>query len=124
MTDHWIETYKSLITISTEAFKFSALINGGAVIAILAYLGNVTGKSSAPDMRGAILPFLVGLVLCGVGWCASYLTQYTLFNEERPNGPRLPAQSHKKFLWAAAILYLCSLVAFCVGSLEAVSSFK
>ena len=124
MQEHWIETYKSLITISGEAFKFSALINGGAAVAILAYLGNVAGKTAVPDMRGAMLPFLAGVVLCGLGWSAAYLTQYTLFNEERPNSPRLAAQSHKKYLWAAAILYLASLVTFCVGAWEAVTSFR
>ena len=36
MNEHQLETYKSLIAIATEAFKFSALINGGAAVAILA----------------------------------------------------------------------------------------
>ena len=33
---HWIETYKSPIQISIEGFKFAALANGGAAIALLA----------------------------------------------------------------------------------------
>lgn len=37
--NHWLETYKSLVTLSVEAFKFSALANGGAAVALLAYLG-------------------------------------------------------------------------------------
>jgi hypothetical protein len=41
--EHWIETYKSLITLSLEAFRFSALANGGSAVALLAYLGNVAG---------------------------------------------------------------------------------
>jgi len=36
---HPEETYKSLITISVELLKALALINGGAAVAILAYLG-------------------------------------------------------------------------------------
>ena len=43
----WLETYKSLISLSTEGFKFCALANGGAAVAILAYLGNVAGKNGA-----------------------------------------------------------------------------
>jgi hypothetical protein len=39
MTDstqqQWLETYKSLIAISVEGFKFSALANGGAAVALL-----------------------------------------------------------------------------------------
>lgn len=34
---HWIETYKSLITLAVEGFKFAALANGGAAVALLAY---------------------------------------------------------------------------------------
>jgi hypothetical protein len=40
----WLETYKSLISLSTEGFKFCALANGGAAVAILAYLGNVAAR--------------------------------------------------------------------------------
>jgi hypothetical protein len=38
---HIKETYKGLITIFIEALKALALVNGGAAVAILAYLGNV-----------------------------------------------------------------------------------
>jgi hypothetical protein len=125
VNDHWIETYKSLVTLWTEAFKFSALVNGGAAVALLAYLGNIAGKgASAPDMRGPMLCFLAGLFFCGISMCFAYLTQYTLFNEERPNGPRLPPQSHKKYLWGAIIFYPCSLLAFAFGAWEAVGGFR
>jgi hypothetical protein len=39
-TAHYTETYKSLITLSVEGFKFCALANGGAAVALLACLGN------------------------------------------------------------------------------------
>lgn len=77
----WVETYKSLITISTEAFKFCALANGGAAVAILAYLGNIAGKAgNTPDMRGAMAAFLAGLVFCGVGMLFAYITQLNRLN--------------------------------------------
>ncbi len=31
--EHFIETYKSLVALSTEGFKFCALANGGAEVA-------------------------------------------------------------------------------------------
>lgn len=43
---HPEETYKSLTTISVEALKALALINGGAAVAILAYLGNLASHST------------------------------------------------------------------------------
>ena len=50
--EHAIETYKSLVQISVEGMKLLALLNGGAVVALLAYLGNLSGKTLVmPDMR-------------------------------------------------------------------------
>ena len=48
MSDYWLETYKSLITLSIERFKFSAFANGGAAVALLAYLGNIAQNNSHP----------------------------------------------------------------------------
>jgi len=36
---HALETYKSMLSISVEGLKALLLINGGAVVAMLAYLG-------------------------------------------------------------------------------------
>ena len=119
--DHWLETYKSLITLSTEGFKFCALANGGAAVAILAYLGNVAGKGSAvPDMRCAMASFLTGLVFCGAAMLFAYLSQLTRLNrlsrhEDPSKDWRLPV---------AILLLAASLLAFASGSWLAVVSFK
>ena len=74
MSDHWLETYKSLITLSIECFKFSALANGGAAVALLAYLGNIASATCfAPDMRYPMLAFLIGLTLCGFAMLFGYI---------------------------------------------------
>lgn len=50
--EHSIETYKSLVQISIAGLKLLALFNGGAAVALLAYLGNIAGKGvAAPDVR-------------------------------------------------------------------------
>ena len=43
---HIVETYKGLINLSIEALKALLLINGGAAVAILAYLGNLASRTS------------------------------------------------------------------------------
>jgi hypothetical protein len=51
---HWLETHKSLITLSIEGFKFSALASEGAAVTVLAYPGNVAGTkciAHPPDMQ-------------------------------------------------------------------------
>jgi hypothetical protein len=119
--DHWLETYKSLVTLATEGFKFCALANGGAAVALLAYLGNVAGKTgSAPDMRCSMAAFLGGLGACGFAMFFAYLTQLNRLNRLATNSPMVRDWR----LFGALACYLGSLVFFAVGSWWAVVSFK
>jgi cytochrome bd-type quinol oxidase subunit 1 len=119
--DDWIETYKSLITLSTEGFKFCALANGGAAVAILAYLGNVAGKiGTAPDLRGAMAAFLMGLFFCGCGLFFAYLTQLKRLNLL---AERQRIQRDWRLVAAIAAMAL-SLIAFATGAWVAVLSFR
>jgi len=120
---HWLETYKSLITLSVEGFKFSALANGGASVALLAYLGNVAGKgATTPDMRFPMAAFLAGLLTCGFTILFAYLTQLKLLNESSQSStPRL---SHGWLLWTAIIFFVCSLASFGIGAWQAVIRFR
>ena len=113
---HKSETYKSLITISIEGFKFCALANGGAVVAILAYLGNVASKTACrlPDMNSAMYGFLGGLVACGLAMIFSYLTQLQLYQENKP---------HVGYLKCAIGLVALSVFGFAWGSLAALKAF-
>jgi hypothetical protein len=118
---NWVETYKSLIVLAAEGFKFCALANGGAAVAILAYLGNVAGKSgSVPDMRCAMLSFLSGLFFCGWAMVFAYLTQLKRLNrlaeKENPSGDWR--------LRVAILFVVLSLLSFGTGSWLAVISFK
>ena len=51
---HWLETYKSLITLAVGGFKFSALANGGAAVALLAYSRKTLIKSRIEDSRSNV----------------------------------------------------------------------
>ena len=121
--DHWLETYKSLVAISMEGFKYLVLINGGAAVALLAYLGNVAANNHAvPDMRCPMLAFLLGLSLCGLALLGSYLTQLLLLNEL--SKPDQKSERHPVLLWGTILLYVFSLGAFIVGSWQAVVRFN
>lgn len=122
MSDHWLETYKSLITLSIECFKFSALANGGAAVALLAYLGNIAGKTNpTPDMRCPMLVFLIGLTLCGFAMLFGYLTQLKLLNEIS-HTEKLVIR-HSLPLSLAITFFISSLIAFGMGSWQAVIRF-
>jgi hypothetical protein len=122
--EHAIETYKSLIQISVEGLKALALLNGGAAVALLAFLGNLAGKASAmPDMRCPMAFFLAGLVLCGVCFITSYLTQLTLYNESMGWSNERFYQKHKFWLPVTLLSVLTSILAFAFGSYSAVVRF-
>jgi len=109
-----VETLKSLVQISVEGLKLLALLNGGAVVALLAYLGNIAGKSVAPNMRLPIVLFVVGLCLDGFAFAGSYLTQLWLYNERG---------SHRYFLWSTFALAILSLGFFGAGAYAAAVRF-
>lgn len=122
--EHAVETFKSLIQISVEALKLLALLNGGAAVALLAYLGNVAGKGiSVPDMRFPMGCYLFGLFCCGLAFAASYLTQLRLYNESMGLPVSGIVSHHTFWLWLAMTLALLSLGAFAVGSYFAVFRF-
>jgi hypothetical protein len=117
----WTETYKSLVTLTTEGFKFCALANGGAAVALLAYLGNIAGKGAAvPDMRWPMAAFLAGLGACGIAMLFAYLTQLKRLNLLAYRKPIV--RDWRLFL--AVLFFVVSLGCFCVGSWCAVGAFK
>jgi hypothetical protein len=119
--EHAIETFKSLINISLAGLKLLALLNGGAAVALLAFIGNVSGKGlSIPDMRLPMGFFLGGLVFCGIAFLLSYLTQYFLYQEIRG----IKTTSHVVFLIFAFTFSFLSLAAFASGSLLAMWKFQ
>lgn len=122
--EHAVETYKSLISISVEGLKTLLLINGGAVIAILTYIGNsAQGKSLASHVWWPLGFFVAGVCLVAFAFLSSYATQFFLYNEtvsgESYKGPR-----HTLSLWVTVGIVILSLVSFTVGAFSSVCVFS
>lgn len=119
--DQAIETYKSMITIGTEALKALQLVNGGAIVALLAYLGQDSNPQIA---RGVVLPmsfFVGGLLLGTTAFLWTYLTQFALLNEFfETNAPKLP--SHTTWLKLTIGFALLSIICFAIGAFTAVGA--
>jgi len=119
---HQIETYRSLINIGTFALKFLQIVNGGAAIALLAYLGNVTARGRRPpDVVVPMILFIAGLVVAGVTTLTVYITQLTLYNEGLNE---LPDGRHSTWLNTSIVLAFVSLLCFAVGSVMGALAFR
>jgi hypothetical protein len=83
---HLTETYKGLITLSIEALKMLAIVNGGAAVAVLTYLGNLASRSPVPahvpTIKPALLWYCAGLAATVFAFIVAYLTQFRLYSEE------------------------------------------
>ena len=122
-TEHDSETYKSMISISVEAMKSLLLVNGGAVIAVLSYLGAINNPAIASQAGLPLGLFVSGVVFNIFTFVGSYLTQFALFNESmRPDiykGPK-----HETFLCLSFVflaLCLLSFVGGCISSIMLLS---
>jgi len=113
---HLQETYKGLIQISIECLKILALVNGGAAIAAMTFLGVVATRDDLkPSLHGVasgISWFSYGLVLAMICFIGSYITQLRLFQEERDNKTYKFVPNYHAIILHVTILLACISV-FC-----------
>jgi hypothetical protein len=120
--DRLLETFKSLILISIDGLKALLLINGGAVVALLAFLGQSSlGPSIAPRAAESIAWFVAGTALSTFAFLGSYATQFALYNERLPTGYRGPR--HMTFPYCTLMLVIASLGCFAIGSFASLRLF-
>ena len=118
--EHAIETYRSLISIALAGLKTLMLINGGAVVALLAYLGqSPQGPSLAPRVLWSLGAFVAGVVFCVGAFFGSYQTQFALFNEAVSPATKsgLPHMTWRRITIAFVLL---SCAAFAIGAFSSV----
>ena len=124
---HLTETYKGLLTISVEALKMLALVNGGGAIAVLTYLGNLVARSPVPahtaDIGPALLWYSGGLFATVIAFIVVYVTQLRLFQEEvrRRDGLNF-RRVHNVGVVFGVLLALTATGAFGVGCYKAAAA--
>jgi hypothetical protein len=118
--EHAIETYRSLISITLAGLKTLMLINGGAVVALLAYLGqSPQGPTLAPRVLWSLGSFVAGVVFCVFAFLGSYQTQFALYNESL-SPARNSGFPHMKWQRITIGFVLLSCVAFIIGAFSTV----
>jgi len=86
----WVEKVKSAVTASGDALRTLVLINGGASVALLAFLGNVLTREpprcfvssspsplSVPNAKVAMSTFVFGVAFAGGAGVARYLSMFS-----------------------------------------------
>lgn len=111
--EHAIETFKSLVTLATEGLKTLVLINGGAVVALLAYLGQVHGDSDLGHrVAWPMILFATGLVAAGTAFGTAYMTQLHLYQESVHD----IQEGHVRWLRVTILLAFLSIFSFVIGA--------
>ncbi len=113
------DMFHSVIATGQTALKSALLINGGAAVALLAFIGNVwvkgTSQAAVNSLTSSIASFSFGVLLAAIASGTTYLTQY--------------GHHHKWGKLAVAFhvitvaLVLASYVLFALGTYNAYSAF-
>lgn len=118
---HAIETYKSMISIGVEATKSMLYLNGGAVVAMLAYMGQSNpGIEAAMRARTPLMWFVLGIVAAAMSFLFGYLTQNALFNETQGRTLRV---AHQAWQWTTVGALVIAVAAFAGGAWTAIWAF-
>jgi len=111
-----IEAYKSLTTTGVEAAKAALLLNGGAAVAFIAFLGNLlANKHDLPNLEHPLICYLAGLISAGFALVLVCLVNLRVYNEDVR---QLPAR-YPWLLRPAIILVVASYLCFIAGSVLA-----
>ncbi|MBS3911210.1 MAG: hypothetical protein KGZ70_10800 [Hydrogenophaga sp.] len=120
-TDAEQEMFKSVIETAKTALSTSILVNGGATVALLAFLGNLLAKSqpAAAAMQAAlnvsIICFALGVLLGAAATGTTYCAQYCYHRDFR--------RSAVTFHVLTVVLILSTYIAFASGLIGAYHAF-
>ena len=116
-SEHEIETYKSLVQISNEGYKLLLAINGGGMLALLTFAGQmIINEKDISCFALSFYYFTGGIVGCALAMFSGYQTQLSVFNNKKPLAQR--------WLNIATVLFLTSILMFCIGCVVAANIFQ
>ena len=114
-----LEGFRQVIALGQSTLKSMMLINGGAAVALLAFLGNLVTRSSAlanvATFAASMRMFVIGVFLASVAYATTYFSQMFYEGEkkwQKRTGLGLHvitsligASALAAFLWGAHIAY-------------------
>ncbi|MFP1677193.1 hypothetical protein ACLD02_00785 [Alloalcanivorax sp. C16-2] len=116
-----LEQFKSVMQISAMALKSAMLINGGAAISLLTFLGNSQEHPGMSFFTCALKFYIAGVTLSALATGFSYLAQFRYLHEMKyPSVKSLG--KHITRLTIATVL--ASYLVFIGGGLQASKGFE
>ena len=116
---HALEMFRSVIASGQSALKASMLINGGAVIALLAFIGNTVKSPPMGNIQDLLAApmwlFCLGILCSAVASGATYLTQFLYSADWMKTG--------YVFQILSILIVLASYVLFGVAAYDTTKSF-
>lgn len=113
--------YQSMSNLLLEGLRALTLANGGAIVALLAFLGSLTSTCHAvPDLKASLGSFSFGLLLCIVAYFGAYKAELLLLLQTPAERYKTnQTRKHPRFAWARLVGVLCiaALAAFLLGAL-------
>ena len=116
--EQFVELYKSFLGFVQKSISISIVLNGGALISIMTFIGNIKKDiflEISKDLKFASIFFVLGVILGGCSAITGYVTQFTYFKEE--------AYENRPFYFSGTvlrklllILLSLSLASFAFGS--------
>lgn len=125
------------IDYSKTLFNGLTLANGGAILAILTFIGNTAGKVDPAKMMCAFSFYIAGLVLVFLAYIGAFFSQFFFYNAAQFMAWNAQAQSvgadpvhdvareggrGNAAMIGAVIACLASLIAFVCGSVAALKA--
>ena len=113
-----LEMFKSVISTGQNALKSVILINGGAAVALLAFIGSIWDKSTNDIVIKILLlismaGFVFGTFLGGVSASFTYLTQHLYSKQKHRKAVVLGMICDILVFISYAVFVIASIFAFC-----------
>ena len=116
-----IEEFKACAALAQTALKAAMLINGGAAVAILAFMGNIWSKGNVTTGLTECLWFFTGgIITAAFGAGTAYLAQHGFVLSKYKN------EQKKAIRWrvASIVLIILSYIIFAFGAWWAGDTFS
>lgn len=114
--------FDAVHSFGTAAIKSAQIINGGAAIALLVFIGNIWGKETADFKQKigvAMLSFVIGTLFSSCSYATAYFSQENYHVQEAHSGSCAEKFKAKGDYWRNFSIGLvgASFIAFLVGGI-------